>query len=467
MFKSNILFLSVIRYFGIILSSVVSLMIAKFLAPKDYADWSMYLLILQYFTILTLGLEHGVTQIVSLKSKNRKLADMILIISIGILFTIFLFFLFLSFLLNFERIEFLRDYNLYDKIFMILLASTLFNVMNIGTNFLRAIGQLRIIVISVTIFPIIVLFFLCISEVNFLRLLGIQILSFGLILLFYGFKIGAINFSKNRLKRLTHILINKSLKLLLFNISISITLWSSKFLLGIFETKLFFGSLSLAFSVNQAALLLVINLTYLNYPKLLRLANSNSVNNYENLVCLNELYFQICIIFSALSFVVYPLINMFFPEYFLFQKALHITNAIQALLVVPTLVYLIAAGRDFHKRIVRVTLYFVICFVSLVYLFFLTGVNIPVWSTFIICYILYIIICYKVSFDRSETLNMFRARISLNAVKFVLTILVMFLTAQFSYSLVFLTVILLFTILSLFINFRRYERAIVYLSSNI
>ena len=467
MYKSTILFLSVIRYLGIILSSIVSLTVAKLVTPKDYADWSMYLLIIQYFTILTLGMEHGVGQITSLKFRNRKLVDVIFIVSLVIVLIIFLFLFIVVCFLNFEQIKFLREYNLYDKLGFILISATLFNFINIGSNFLRAIGKLTPVVLSVMIFPSAVLLFLLYGNVSFERLVCIHIASFGLTLFFYCFKIGEINFSIFRLTRLTRILISKSLKLLFFNIAVSLVLWSVKFLFAIFESKLFFSSLSLAFSINQAYFLIIVNITYLNYPKLLRLAKSNTFKNYEYLASMNEFFLQICLMFSVLSFIISPVVNLFFTKYYLFQKALFITNTIQVLLLVPTLVYILSTALNFQKKIGYLTIYFIIYFSGLVYMLDFADIKIPIWITFIICYIFYLVTCYKLTFKICRNLKVFYTMISVDVINFIFILLILLFTAQLSYSLAVQVIILIYILSRFFINFSRYKSVTEYLFSHI
>lgn len=315
-----------LRYFGVFLSTIRGLVVAKFLGPEFFGVYAFILVMQQQLSVLAFGMRESIT--ISLSDSSISSKDFSSFFSNALVFTVFsslLMILLSIYEYNFAYIGLLTGWNSNSISIALLVASSMV-LSEIFYNVLRVEGKFLTIGLMEVIFSIVCLL-VVINEIyayetSIFRVF-IYFFLFNTMLVLYQFKILSRfyifqNLSLKYLKKL----LNTGIRMQVINFSIVILLTLAHYSLASVLSPDAYGVFAFGASVSIFALIGGQSYIWMNYSKALNLwslfTNDQSIGNIiEKTIQKFQVLFYAytLIIFFLIYYLADFFINIFFIEY--------------------------------------------------------------------------------------------------------------------------------------------------------
>lgn len=320
------------RYFIFFLQFVGSLIIASKLGPYYMGIWGFLLLILQYFSFVTLGEGYSLNILLVQNKNNTDLEKQIIssaFIIAGIeVFVVFLF----SVIISIYKISYFEKYYLSTYIYFIFVISVLINFNGLLMSIYRIRNDIKRMLFNQGIVPILALivsmFFLERQLIIFLLLIYIFGNLLSLAFFLKGFDFSLRDFSA----KMINSLIRKGFFLLAYNMAFYFIIISTRTVVSSYYTIKEFGVFTLMFTLANSVFLILDGFSFLAFPKLIdafRLKNENGSEPKLHFVRRAFITFTHGLVYMAICF--YPLIFIFLTEY---KASLPVLNIITLSLLI-------------------------------------------------------------------------------------------------------------------------------------
>lgn len=388
------------RYVIFFIQFVGSMFIAARLGPYYMGIWGFLLLILQYYSFVTIGADYSIS-ILLVQNKNNKEMEKAIVNSSflieGIQVSIIILF---SLITSIITISYFEKYFFSSYLWLVCIIAglTQFN------GLFMAIYRIRNDIYKMLFYQGIIPFFSLLVAFLFSKNNLIYFLLFmyiiGNLLAFFYFLKGFRQFSfKHFSKNMMRILIQKGFFLLIYNLCFYFIIISIRTIVSSHYSIKEFGLFTFAFTVANSVFMLLEGFSFLAYPKLIdTFTKTNEESAKPKLTYIRTTFITLVHGLVYIAICCYPLLLSFIPEY---KMALPLLNIITLSLLFKynTVGYsdtLIA--RDHEKKISKfsaIALFVNILIavalinifnISLVYIIFSTGLAYLVYSVLVVYY---------------------------------------------------------------------------------
>ncbi|MFA7116520.1 MAG: oligosaccharide flippase family protein [Bacteroidales bacterium] len=304
------------RYLVYFLTFLSSMIIAARMGPYYLGIWGFITLLLHYFKLINLGIGNSIT-VLLVQNKEQNERDDYEKSAMVIIGIISLIAVFIGFYYYFFGISVFGKYHL-DKLFYFICIIAVFQYFN--DYFLkvsRVKGKMFEFTFYQTLLQVLVfigIFFAKGKELINL-LIGLYILAhiISLIIFISG---GTISFKgKVKRKKMSKI-VSKGIHLFIYNLCFYLIILSTKTIVGLYYSIEEFGYFTFAYTLANAAMLLLSAFSALIMPKLIDKFDSldkNIIEGTMNTIRINYMYLSHGIIYFAMIF--FPLFIIILPQY--------------------------------------------------------------------------------------------------------------------------------------------------------
>lgn len=388
------------RYVIFFIQFIGSMFIASRLGPYYMGIWGFLLLILQYYSFVSIGADYSIS-ILLVQNKNNKESEQEIVSSSflieGVQVSIIVLF---SLITSIFTISYFEKYSFSSYIWLVCIIAGLTQFNGLFMAIYRIRNDIKKMLFYQGIIPFFALIMTFIFSKSNLVYFLLIIYIIGNLLAFIYFIIGFRQFSLMRLsKTMMSVLIRKGFFLLLFNMCFYFIIISIRTIVSSHYSIKEFGLFTFAFTIANSVFLLLEGFTFLAYPKLLdTFTKTNELTAKPKLYYIRTTFITLMhgIVYLAICF--YPLLLSFIPEY---KTALPLLNFITLSLLIKynTVGYAdTLVARDHEKKISKfsaialfVNILIAIALIkifniSLMYIIFSTGLAYLVYSFLVVYY---------------------------------------------------------------------------------
>lgn len=368
-FKNPILLFTASRYVGYGLRFVRGILVARFLGPYFFGIWGFLLLVQQYLSYTSFGLQYATTVELAIQSidKDEKRNEIIAnVLSTTLMIATCLVLLGGS--IQLTGITLFEKYSSSGYIAVMGIIVGIYHLQQVFTNIYRVYGQLGRIVFAEllnAVLPLVVVFVFKDEEL-IAALLGAMVLSGIISLVIFVLRSPfEISFSFNPV--LVRRLLSTGIPLLAYNVSFHLIAVTARTIISAFYSVETMGYYSLANSVTSVTLLGVNAVTWVFVPRILFKARESVADHVvaKTVQKINDLYGTSVFLAVFGMILLLPLLFIFLPQYKPAGKTLDVLLLSQAILSISFGYNQVAIARKQQLKVAGISVIAVIVVLGL------------------------------------------------------------------------------------------------------
>lgn len=326
-FKNKIIFFVSLQYVIFFIQFIGSMIIAARLGPYYMGIWGFLLLILQYYSYVSIGADYSLNVLLIQNKNNRKLEVEIVSSSLfiqGIQASIIILF---TFIVSFVTIPYFEKYSFSSFIWLVCCISVIAQFNTIFLAIYRIRNDVRRMLFFQGIIPFLSLVIAVFLSKSYLIYFLLIVYILGNCLAFIYFIKGFRLFSfKDFSKPVMGIIIKKGFFLIISNTCILFIILSIRTIISSHYSVKEFGIFTFALTIATAVFALLEGFSFLVYPKLLdSFTTTNQQTATPKLNFIRMTYITLIYGVAYLALCFYPILIIPFPEY---KSALPLLNFI-------------------------------------------------------------------------------------------------------------------------------------------
>lgn len=315
--SNKVVLYMVTRYVVYFITFLSSMIIAAKMGPYYLGIWGFITLLIRYFHIIDLGIGNSITVLLVQNKGSQKNKDDYEMASLAILGIMSLAVLLIGLYYYLFGISVFGKYELGNVFYFICIIAVFQYFNDYFLKVYRVKGKMFEFTFYQTILQVLTLIavFFAREEKLVYLLVGIYLFSHLLSLFFYIHGKGISLKGRFDWKKVGDIL-GKGMFLFIYNFSFYMIIISTKTIIGAFYTVEEFGYFTFAYTLAQAAILLLTAFSSLIAPKLLDKFNSKDshvIDTTIRMVRINYVYLSHGLMYVAMTF--FPVLIFFIPKY--------------------------------------------------------------------------------------------------------------------------------------------------------
>lgn len=317
LFKNKVAIYLITRYIVYFITFITSMIMAGRLGPFYMGIWGSIILLLRYFQIFDFGIANSMTVLLVQNKKDTKRCDDLEMSAMSLMVLISLFVVGLGLYYWRVGIPFLGKFELGNRFYLVCLIAIFQYLNDYGFRINRVKGHMFEFTFYQTFLHIILLpvVFLAREDMLVNYLIAAYLFSHFVCLCLFVFR-GGISFSGTYSNRLAKDIVKKGFYLFIYNFCFYLIILSTKTIIADNYSVEEFGYFSFAYTLANAALLLLTAFSSLITPKLIDKFNTDDVEEIQRTVKTLRTNYVVCshaIMYLAMA--CFPLLLLFIPKY--------------------------------------------------------------------------------------------------------------------------------------------------------